>query len=147
MAGIFFRYNDPLPVAVLGFGLCAAFLAHLVLGLRARWRFHYVTICRFFVLVLTMLLCFAAVSNATFRADRQAGRAYLEQIKPHLEDYRQNNGHYPDDLSDIPNLPTPPSGFLYRREKDPQPGNPDTYRIDYNSQEYWSGTGEWIDDD
>jgi hypothetical protein len=149
LAGILFGHFDALfvGVTIVGFGLCAGFLAHLLLGLWGRWRFHYVMICRFFALVLVGILCFVGVASTTGKANKQAARDYLEQIKPHLEDYRQNNGHYPDALSEVPGLPAPPSGFYYRREKDPLPENPDTYRVDYYSLEYWSGNQQWFDDD
>jgi hypothetical protein len=149
LAGAVFRHSDALYMAlfVLGFGLCAGFLAHLVIGLRARWRYHYVAICRFYALALVAIVGFALVANATNRADKQVARDYLKQIQPQLEDYHQINGHYPDALSDIPQLPPAPAGFIYQREKDRVPENPDTYRIDYFSEEYWSATQQWQDDD
>ncbi len=149
LAGVIFRHNSVLfTVAfVLGFGLCAGFLAHMVLGLRGRWRFHYVAICRFFSLALAGIVCFAAIGNVTDKSDKQAARDYLREIKPRIDDYWQTYGHYPDSLSEISGLPAPPPGFIYLREKDAMPGGPDTYRIDYFSLEYWSGTQQWFDDD
>jgi hypothetical protein len=149
LVGAVFRHSDTLFLAlvVLGFGLCAGFLAHLVLGLRARWRFHYVTICRFFALSLAAIVSFGVIANATDKSDKQVARDYLMQIKPRLEGYRENNGHYPDALNEISGLPAPPVGFIYLREKDTNPDNADTYQIDYYSMEYWSGSGEWFDDD
>jgi hypothetical protein len=146
LLGVMFRHNDGLFLAVLilGIGLSAAFLAHLVLGLCARWKFHYVTICRFFALILAAIACFFIFANLTNKTDKQAARDYLKQIQPKLETYHANFGHYPDALDQLPSLPKPPAGFFYYREKDP---SPDTYFIDYFSLEYSSATGQWFDDD
>ena len=146
LAGAVFRHSDTLYGAlfVLGFGLCAGFLAHLILGLRARWKYHYVTICRFYALALVGLIAFTVIANSASHADKQVARDYLAQIQPQLEDYLQTNGHYPDKLDEIHGLPAPPPGFIYWRAGDREPDN---YRIDYFNEEYWSATKQWQDDD
>jgi hypothetical protein len=148
LAGVVLRHDDSLYFAliILGFGLCAGFLAHLILGLRARWRYHYVTICRFFSLALVAIFAFAMAVMATDRSDDKVARDYLLQIQPVIEDYRQTTGQYPDALSDLSHLPTPPVGFIYRRDRDRSSDNPESYRIDYFSEEYWSASGAWSDD-
>ena len=80
-------------------------------------------------------------------ADKKAAKTYVEIIKPRLESFRRVSGHYPDSLKEIAGLPPIPSGLTYKRELDPYPSNPDTYRIDYDSLEYWSNSGQWFDDD
>jgi hypothetical protein len=149
LAGAVLRHDDNLYFAliILGFGLCAGFLAHLMLGLRARWRYHYVTICRFYALALVAIISFALVVVVTDKADKQVAHDYLALIQPQLEDFRQTNGHYPNVLGDVRGLPAPPAGFIYRRDDGSTRENGDTYRIDYFSEEYWSGSRQWFDDD
>ena len=94
------------------------------------------------------IICYYAFGGLI---DNHAGdktaKAYVEKIKSPLESFREASGHYPDTLQEVASLPPPPLGLTYKRELGRYPGNPDTYRIDYDSLDYWSGSGQWFDDE
>jgi hypothetical protein len=124
----------------LGIGIFTALLAHLILGLLPRWRPHFwsvAKVCMFLILCVGSYL----VTNFYFwERDEQIAKNYVKMIKPSLEKFRRISGHSPVSIGEIANLPSVPSGLIYYKKQD-------TYWFDYYPDLYWSGTGEWFEDD
>jgi hypothetical protein len=134
-----------LPLLCLAAGFYAALVSHMFIGLIPRWRNHFLSVGCFCILVILFLSAYLASSFHFWSRDKQMARDYVAAVQPRLEDFRKTHGQYPNSLSEVDSLPATPVGLAYNHEHN---GGKDTYRFHYwNTCEYWSGTGQWVDDD
>jgi len=131
---------------LLMIGFWLFFLSPLVLLVCIRRSFALTVLC-LGAAVLAGLICATIIVAQAEASDKKAAMAYVDSIKPSLEDFRSKHGHYPETLGQVPFLPLPPSGLRYHHYLDSDPLDPETYGVDYGSLEYNSFTGQWFDDD
>jgi len=131
---------------LLMIGFWLFFLSPIVLLVCVRRSFALTILCLGAAL-LVGLICATIVVESAEASDKKAVMAYVDSIKPVLEDYRSKHGHYPNTLGQVPSLPLPPSGLRYYHYLDSNPLDPETYGVDFDSLEFNSYTGQWFDDD
>ena len=148
IAGRYFLHDAPfwvIPLIILGLGAYITLVAHTFLGLIPRWRQYYVSVDVFCIVTIILIGAYLAISVHFWVCDKQMAHDYVTTIQPRLEDFRHTHHQYPDSLSQVGDLSSIPIGLIYSHEHD---AFQDTYRFDYkNTCQYWSGTGQWFDDD